>query len=61
MKFCDKCVGETGACCDFCFYYDFNANEFGEYTGKGYCNFHHNNHEPFDVCDEFKCEHIKKG
>lgn len=59
MEFCSDCVGEDGACCDFCFHYKFNAGENGVYTGNGYCKYHKENFDPYDICDNFKCKHGK--
>ena len=57
MKFCDKCVGEEGACCDFCRYYDFNGKG-RVYTGNGFCRKHDRKQDPEDVCDDFYCKEI---
>lgn len=56
MIYCGNCVGEFGACCDFCKFYDFNGNEDGAYTGEGYCNKYAERKDPEDVCSEFHCE-----
>jgi len=32
--YCKTCLGEI---CDFCKWYDFNADEDGCYLGNGYC------------------------
>lgn len=56
MIFCKNCVGEDGACCDFCRYYDFNGNEKGYYMGNGHCQKHDKRSDPGDVCDDFYCK-----
>jgi len=58
MKFCEDCVGEEGACCDFCSNYNFNADPEGRYTGNGYCTQRECQKDPGDVCDDFRCEHV---
>jgi len=54
MIFCKKCVGEIGACCDFCRHYSFNG-EGRVYTGNGKCGKHNIPKDPGDVCDDFHC------
>lgn len=56
MIFCGLCVGEDGACCDFCRFYAFNADKQGRYTGDGRCMKHDTPKDPGDVCDDFHCE-----
>ncbi len=56
MIYCDKCVGEHGACCDFCKFYDFNGNSDGAYTGEGYCNKCIEPKDPENVCSKFHCK-----
>jgi hypothetical protein len=60
MKFCSECVGEDGACCDFCTHYDFNGDEKGVYTGNGKCVLRKEDSEPYEVCDDFECRKITK-
>jgi hypothetical protein len=58
MIFCDLCVGEGGARCDFCRYFDFNGKD-GVYTGEGKCNKHEEESDPGGVCDDFHCKKEK--
>lgn len=58
MVFCDDCVGEGGACCDFCAHYNFNADSQGRYTGDGYCRLLGEPSDPGEVCDNFHCEKV---
>jgi len=58
MKFCNECVGEVGACCDFCKHYDFNGED-GIYTGNGHCRKHNRREDPGGACDDFHCEKAK--
>jgi len=55
MEKCTDC-GDYPVC-DFCCYYDFNANEEGAYTSDGKCEHpdHLGDREPWDICDDFKC------
>ena len=53
MKFCKKCEGPSGSCCDFCKYYAFNADASGFYVGMGFCAFHDRPEDPGSLCDDF--------
>ena len=60
MKLCKNCE-PIACCCDFCKYYDFNADKQGMYTGDGYCRKHKRQADPAEVCDDFHCiELVKK-
>lgn len=54
MIYCNECVGEHGACCEFCKFYDFNGD--GDvYVGDGYCNLCQEHKDPENVCGSFHC------
>ncbi len=55
-KYCSKECKELGAVCDFCKYYDFNADSSGCYVGKGYCNYHKVKQNPEAGCNDFVCD-----
>jgi hypothetical protein len=59
MKLCKDC-DPRATCCDFCKFFDFNADSQGFYTGDGWCNFHKTAADPAEVCDDFYCEHVKE-
>jgi hypothetical protein len=58
-----KCNEECMDCCDFCYWYDFNADERGLYVGNGKCNepnhLGDNNTDPGDTCNDFICFNVK--
>ena len=49
------CSPECTPLCDFCKYYNFNADEEGRYIGKGWCTLHNESSEPYDYCEDFYC------
>lgn len=55
-----KCSCDCTAICDFCRLFNFNRNEYGSYTGDGYCVFHEVNKDPADSCDDFICGRYKR-
>lgn len=61
MKLCPECDPVVPAVCDFCRYYDFNADDQGRYTGDGYCRFHHQPMDPGDGCENFHCHKLADG
>lgn len=58
MKFCKKCEGPSGSCCDFCKHYAFNADAGGFYVGMGFCAFHDRPEDPGSLCDDFYCDNV---
>lgn len=51
-------MSEASIChplCDFCEWFDFNADEDGAYTGDGWCRLHKRPMDPFDACADFEC------
>lgn len=53
-----KCSEDGYDCfpiCDFCKYYNFNADDKGRYTGDGYCTKHSKPQDPSDDCNDFHC------
>jgi len=57
-KYCSKECEEVGPVCDFCIYYNFNANKNGAYTGHGYCKKLKIHREPYEGCNEFVCQWV---
>ena len=55
-----KCSEDCIPACDFCKYYEFNADSRGRYTGDGYCTYHNRNQDPGDECDDFICYRVKE-
>lgn len=55
---CPNCIG---ALCDFCIWYDFNADTEGCYTGDGYCRLHNRPSDPDDACPDFYCVRAMAG
>ena len=55
MIFCSKCDGPDTSCCDFCRYYDFNANEDGAYCDRGWCRRNQEPRDPGSLCEDFHC------
>ena len=58
-KFCNKECKEVGPICDFCRFYNFNADKYGVYLNKGYCTKLEKRKEPEDGCKHFICFHYK--
>ncbi len=59
-KYCSKECEQVGAVCDFCIYYDFNADEHGNYVENGYCNYHKEKRDPEQGCEDFVCYLVKE-
>lgn len=56
MKKCDESCYPA---CDFCRFYNFNANRGGVYCGDGYCVLHEKSREPGHQCNDFICFEYK--
>ena len=61
MIFCELCVGEAGACCEFCLHYKIKFGKNGVYAGNRQCTKHDMQKDPEDVCDDFHCREEKGG
>ena len=50
-----KCSLTCPEICDYCYFYDFNGDENGAYTGDGRCLAIGESREPESICDLFVC------
>ena len=60
MRFCDKCVGPSGAICDFCKHWhseDLENRNF--YDDDGWCVLHDKHTDIADSCEDFWCRSAK--
>jgi hypothetical protein len=53
-----KCNEDCIPVCDFCLYYEFNADDEGAYTGDGWCSYNKKAVEPYDMCKYFYCSRL---
>jgi hypothetical protein len=50
-----RCSNDCFSICDFCSFYNFNADKNGVYTGRGWCRLLHKRREPESGCKRFHC------
>lgn len=59
-----KCSEDCSPVCDFCVWYDYNSDKYGEYYGYGLCQ--HSNHinkptDPSDYCENYECMNAEEA